>query len=171
MRLPSLSYKAERSEVDQRFPLYIKWRKHDKTGDGKPLLILSKPELFPYSILPLYRIPQEWAFDSCYFCSVQSLSRVRLSATPWIAARQASLPTTNSQSSPKPMFIESVMPPNHLILCCPLLLLPSIFPSIRVFPNESALRIKWPKYWSFSISPSDEYSGLISFRMDWYSLN
>ena len=85
---------------------------------------------------------------------------------------QASLSITNSWSPPKPMSIKSVMPSNHLILCCPLLLLPSIFPSIRVFSNESALRISWPKYWSFSfnISPSNEYSGLISFRMDWLDL-
>ena len=91
---------------------------------------------------------------------------------PWTIARQASLSITNSQSLPKPMSIESVMPSNHLILCCPLLLLPSIFPNIRVFSNELALRIRWPKYWSFSfnISPSNEYSGLISFRMDWLDL-
>ena len=98
--------------------------------------------------------------------SVQSLSHVRLFATPWTAAHQASLSITNSQSLLKLMFIESVMPSNHLIPCCPLLLPPSIFPSIRVLSNESALRIMWPKYWSysFSISPSNEYSGLISFR-------
>ena len=91
---------------------------------------------------------------------------------PWTAARQASLSITNSQSPPKLMSIESVMPSNHLILCCPLLLLPSIFPSIRVFSNQSVLSIKWPKYWSFSfsISPSSEYSGLISFSMDWLDL-
>ena len=102
------------------------------------------------------------------FSSVQSLSRVRLFTTPWTAARQASLSITNSQSLLKLMFIESVMPSNHLILCHPLLLPPSIFPSIRVFSNESALHIRWPKYWSFSfsISTSNEYSGLISFRMD-----
>ena len=106
------------------------------------------------------------------FSSIQSLSRVQLFATPWTAARQASLSITNSQSLPKLMSIESVMPSNHLILCHPLLLLRSIFPNIRVFSNESALRIRWPKYWSFSfsISPSNEYSGLISFRMDWLDL-
>ena len=106
------------------------------------------------------------------FSSVQSLSRVRLFATPWIAAHQASLSITNSQSLLKLMSIESVMPSRHLILCHPLLLLPSIFPSIRVFPNESALCMRWPKYWSFSfnISPSNEHSGLISFRMDWLDL-
>ena len=104
--------------------------------------------------------------------SVQSLSRVRLFVTPWTAARQASLSITNSQSPPKPMSIELVMPSNHLILCHPLLLLPSIFPSIRVFSNESILPIRWPKYWSFSfnISPSSEHSGLISFRRDWLDL-
>ena len=103
------------------------------------------------------------------FSSVQSLSHVQLFATPWTAAHQASLSLTNSQSPPKPMSIESVMPSNHLIFCHPLLLLPSIFPSIRVFSNESALLIRWPKYWSFSfsISPSNEHPGLISFRMDW----
>ena len=106
------------------------------------------------------------------FSSVQSLSRVQLFATTWTAAHQASLPITNSQSLLKLMSIESVMPSNHLILCLPLLLLPSIFPSISVFFNESVLRIRLPKYWSFSfsISPSNEYSGLISFRMDWLDL-
>ena len=102
------------------------------------------------------------------FSSVQSLSCVRLFATPWIAERQASLSITNSWSSPKLMSIELVMPSGHLILCHPLLLLPPIPPSIRVFSNESTLRMRWPKYWSFSfsISPSNEHSGLISFRMD-----
>ena len=104
--------------------------------------------------------------------SDQSLSRVQLFATPWIAACQASLSITNSRSSLKLMSIESVMPSSHLILCHPLLLLPSIFPSIRVSSNESILCIRWPKYWSFSfsISPSNEYSGLISFRIDWLDL-
>ena len=106
-----------------------------------------------------------------WFSSVQLLSLVRLFMTPWTAARQASLSITNSRSLPKLMSIESVMPSNHLILCCPLLL-PSIFPSIRVFLDESALLIRWPKDWSFSfnISPSNEHSGLISFRMDWLDL-
>ena len=106
------------------------------------------------------------------FSSVQSLSRVRLFATPRTAALQASLSITSSWSPPKPMSIVSVMPSNHLILCHPLLLLPSIFSSIRVFSNESALCIRWPKYWSFSfnISPSNEHLGLISFRMDWLDL-
>ena len=102
------------------------------------------------------------------FSSVQSLSRVRLFATPWIATRQASLSITNSQSLPKLTSIESVMPSSHLILCCPLLLLPPTPTSIRVFSNESTLCIRWPKYWSFSfsISLSNEHPGLISFRME-----
>ena len=105
------------------------------------------------------------------FSSVQSLSHVWLSETPWIAARQASLSITNSQSPLKLMPIELVMPSSHLILCCPLLL-PPIPPSIRVFSSESTLHMRWPKYWSFSfsISPSSEYPGLISFRMDWLDL-
>ena len=106
------------------------------------------------------------------FSSVQSLSRVRLFVTPWTAARQASLSITNSLSLFKFMSIESVMPSNHLILGHPLLLLPSIFPSIRVFSNESVLHIRWPMYWSFSfsISPSNVYAGLISFRINWLDL-
>ena len=111
-----------------------------------------------YSSLPLFLT----------FSSVQSLNCVWRFVTPWTAARQASLSITNSQSPPKPMSIELVMPSNHLIFCGPLLLLPSIFPSIRVFSNESALCIRWPKYWSFSfyISPTNEHPGLTSFRMD-----
>ena len=106
------------------------------------------------------------------FSSVQSLSHVRLSVTPWITACQASLSITNSQSSPKPMSIESMMPSSHLVLCCSLLLLAPIPPSIRVFSNESTLHMRWPKYWSFSFSiiPSKEIPGLISFRMDWLDL-
>ena len=105
------------------------------------------------------------------FSSVQLLSRVWLFATPWTAAYQASLSFTNScLSLPKLMSIELVMPSNHIILCPPLLLLSSIFPSIRVFSNASALCIRWPKYWSFNISPSNEHPGLISFRMDWLDL-
>ena len=105
-------------------------------------------------------------------CSIQSFSLVRLFVTPWTAAHQASLSITNSHCLLKLKAIESVMPSNHLMLCCPLLLLPSIFPSIRVFSNESALCIRWPNYWSFSfnISPSKECSGLISFRMGWLDL-
>ena len=105
------------------------------------------------------------------FSSVQSLSRVWLFATPWIAARQASLSINNSRSSLRLTSIESVMPSKHLILCHPLLLLPSIIPSIRVFSRESVLCIRWPKYWSFSISPSSEYSGFISFRIDWFDIH
>ena len=105
-------------------------------------------------------------------CSVQSPSHVRLFATPWIAALQASLSITNSWSLPKPMSIQSVMPSSHLILCRPLLLRPQILSSSRVFSNESTLRMRWPKYWSFSFSirPSNEHPGLISFRMDWLDL-
>ena len=110
--------------------------------------------------------------DDTKFSSVQSLSPVQLFVTPWTSARWASLSITNSRSPSKPMSIESVMPSNHLILCCPLLLQPSVFPSIRVFSNESVLRIRWPKYWSFSfnISPSNEHPELISFRTGWIYL-
>ena len=120
-----------------------------------------------------------WALDSIrprllllFSRSVQLLGCVQLFVTPWVTARQASLSITNSWSLPKLMCIESVMPANHFILCHPLLLLPSIFPSIRVFSNESLLHIRWPTYWSFSfnISPSSENPGLISFRMDWLNL-
>ena len=106
------------------------------------------------------------------FSSVQSLSPVQLFVTPWIAARQASLSITNSQSLLKLMSIESVRPSSHLILCGPLILQPPTPPSIRIFFNESNLRMRWPKYWSFSfsISPSNEHPGLISFRMDWLDL-
>ena len=106
------------------------------------------------------------------FSSVQLLSQVQLFATPWTAACQASLSITNSWSLPKPMCIELVMPSNHLILCCPILLPPSIYPSIRDFSNESVLHNRWPKYCSFSfnISPCNKYSGLISFRIDWLDL-
>ena len=108
----------------------------------------------------------------CLLAIVQSLSHVQLFVTPWTAARQASLSITNSQGLLKLMSIESVMPSNHLMLCRPLLLLPSIFPSVRVFSNESVLHIRWPNDWSFSfsINPSNEYSGLISFRIDWFDL-
>ena len=128
----------------------------------------SIPGLYP---LDVSGIPPLVSHDNQKCPSVssfQSLSR----ATPWTAACQASLSITNSQSLPKLMSIESVMPLNHQILCHPLLLLPSIFPSIRVFSNESALHIRWPKHWSFSfnISPTNEHPGLISFRMDWLDL-
>ena len=120
-----------------------------------------------------HRVPAALPLPDCCSVasvqSVQSLSRVRLFVTPWTAARQASLSITNSRSPPKPMSIESVMPSNHLIPCHPLLLLPPIPPSIRIFSSEWAVRIRWPKYWSFSliISPSNEHPGLISFRMYW----
>ena len=119
-----------------------------------------------------YHPPCSSGLTSGWFISVQSLSLVQLFAAPWTAAHQASLSITNSWSLLKFMSIESVIPSNHLILCCPLLLPPSIFPSIRVFSNESVLHIRWPKDWSFSfsISPSNEYPGLISFRMDWLDL-
>ena len=110
-----------------------------------------------------------WLTSLIWFSSVQSLSCVQLFVTPWITTRQPSLSITNSQSSPKIMSIELVMPSSHLILCRPLLLLFPILPSIKVFSNESALRMRWPKYrsFSFNISPSNEHPGLISFRMDW----
>ena len=113
-------------------------------------------------------ILKQLPYNTVQFSSVQLLSRVRLFATPWIAACQASLSVTNSQSSLRLTYIESLMPSSHLILCHPLLLLPAIPPSIRVFSNESTLRMRWPKYWSFSFSiiPSKEIPGLISFRMD-----
>ena len=118
--------------------------------------------------LLLYLFAVVYIANQTHLASVQSHSHVQLFATPWTAARQASLSITNSWSLPKLMSIELVMPSNHLILYRPLLLLPSIFPSIKVFSNESVLCIRWPKYWSFSfnISPSNEYSGLISFRVD-----
>ena len=122
----------------------------------------------------IYKIVQQHVTELTLiqFSSVQSLSHVRLFATPWIAARQASLSITISWSSLKLMSIKSVMPSSHLILCCPLLLLPAFPPSIRVFSDESTLCMRWPKYWSFSFSiiPSKEIPGLISFRMDWLAL-
>ena len=144
----------------------------------------SCPVLFPTLKIPfrerVTKIPYTSVWISCYdlphgylhASSVHLLSCVWLFATPWTASRQVSLSITNSQSWPKPMSIKLVMPSNHLILCHPLLLLPSIFPSIRVFSNESTLRIRWPKYWrfSFNISPSNEHPGLISFRMEWVDL-
>ena len=123
-------------------------------------------------IIMEFKSKPQWDIASHLSESVQSLSHVWLFVTPWTIACQASLSIINSRSSPKLMSIESVMPSNHLILYRPLLLLPSIFPSIRVFSNESALCIRWPKYWSlsFNISPSKEHPGLISFRMDWLDL-
>ena len=132
--------------------------------------------LIEFIVIWIEKEARKWNFHirtvSVLFSSFRSLSSVQLFVTLWTAAYQPSLFITNSQSSPKPMSIESVMPSNHLILCYPLLLPPSIFPSIRVFTNESVLHIRWPKYWSFSfsISPSNEYSGLISFRTDYFDL-
>ena len=123
----------------------------------------------PNQIPPVFRVIP---FSCSVSQSVQLLSCVRLFATPFIAARQASLSITNPRSLPKPMSIKSMMPTSHLILCWPLLLLPPILPSIRVFSNESTLHMRWPKYWgfSFNISLSNEHPGLISFRMDWLDL-
>ena len=156
--------------VSTVFPLFI-----FKNGITKrPYSIKSKYEGWKIrcQIYNGYIHTQREKCSSFQFSSVQSLSHIQLFATPWTAARQASLSITNSWSPPKPISIESVMPSNHLILCLPLRLLPSIFPSIRVFSNESALCIRWPKYWSFSfsISPSNEHPGLTSFRMDWLDL-
>ena len=135
-----------------------------------PLLIFWYTDLI--SIVSSLKPFSVFSLSLNSFSSVQSLIRVRLFATPWTPAHQASLSIINSQSLLKLMSIELVMPSNHLILCCTLLLLPSIFPIIGVFSNESVLHIRWPKYWSFSfsISPSNEYSALISFRMDWFDL-
>ena len=147
----------------------IKPRKHSVLGDFSCLLPSSRHRsCFCIGL-------RSWSYgmlNICWFSSVQSLSCVRLFVTPWTAAHQASLSITNSWSLLKLMSVGLVMPSNPLILCCPLLLLPSIFPSIRVFYNESVLRIRWPKYWSFSfnISPSNEHSGLIPFRIDWLDL-
>ena len=124
-----------------------------------------------FSLTDYYRILSRVP-SATQFNSVQSLSHVRLFATPWTAACQASLSITKSQSLLRLTSIKLMMPSNHLILCHPFLLLPSIFPNLRIFPKESVLRIRWPKYWSFSfnISPSNEYSVLISFRIDWFDL-
>ena len=125
-----------------------------------------------FSLDPWPPVSEDIAENNLPWRSVQSLSRVRLFATPWITARQASLSITNSRSLLKLKSIKSVMPSSHLILCRSLLLLPSIHPSIRVFSNQSTLHKRWPKYWScsFSISPSNEHPGLIPFRMDWLDL-
>ena len=133
---------------------------------SRDYLFISKLELSFNSLSPKAK------FISFTSVQVQSLSRVWLFMTPWIAARQASLSISNSQSSPKLLSIESVMPSSHLILCHPLLFLSPIPPSIKVFSNESTLRMRWPKYWSFSfsISPCKEHPGLISFRTDWLDL-
>ena len=136
-----------------------------------PTRDMNSHYLVSFSLILLYA-PRATKTVLGGFSSVQPLSRVQLFAIPWITACQASRSITNSRSSPKPMSIESRMPSNHLILCHSLLLLLSIFPSIRVFSNKSVLCMRWPKYWSFSldISPSDKHSGLISFRIDWFDL-
>ena len=128
---------------------------------------LQLPSSTSFSLALQRSLPQTCLWSKAVFSSVQLLCRVQLFETPWTAARQVSLSITNSQSLLKLIWIESEMPSNHLILCCPPLLLPSIFPSIRVCSKESVLRIRWPKYWnlSFSFRPSNEYSGLISFRL------
>ena len=133
---------------------------------------LHLPDMSPTSKRPSFMVVVHLNPEMGEFSSVQLLSHVQLFATPWTAAHQASLSTTNLRSLLKLVSIESVMPSNHLVFCHSLLLLPSIFPSIRVFSNESVLLIRWPKYWSFSfsISSSNEYSGLISFRTDWLDL-
>ena len=133
----------------------------------KLLIVMFKIQSLPFFLYYLSKL-----CNLRWISSVQLLSRIRLFVTPWTAAHQASLSITNSRNLPKLMSIESVMSSSHLILCRPLLLLPSIFPSIRVVSNESALRMRWLKYWSFSfnISPSNEHPGLISFRMDWLDL-
>ena len=140
-----------KNHTEMAFPIYL----NGQFMSNSPVIRGQKPHF------------QSWL--SVQFSSVHSLSHVRLFATPWTAARQASLSITNSQSPPKLMSIELVIPSNHPILCRPLLLLLPIFPSIRIFSNESALHTRSPKYWSFSfsISPSNECSALISFRMDW----
>ena len=143
-------------------------------GSARQLVSWTESVIHSFCLLS-WKLGTAFHIDSSslsLFGSVQLLSGVRLFATRQTTADQASLYINNSRSPPKPISIELVMPSNHLILCCPLLLLPSIFPGIRVFSNESAFCIRWPKYWSFSfnISPSNEHAGLISFRMDWVDL-
>ena len=143
--------------------MYILWN----DPHSKIISIISHSNIVTYSFCLWWK-----HLRFILFSSVQSFSHVWLFATPWITAHQASLSITNSRSSPRPTSIKSVMPSSHLILCHPLFLLPPIPPSIRVFSNESTLRMRWPKYWSFSLSiiPSKELPGLISFRMDWLDL-
>ena len=140
-------------------------------GQAMSILEALNPLFLKQTYFP-YFVTQQLSFSFSHFSSVQSLSRVRLSATLWIAARQACLSITNFRSLLKLMPIESVLPSSHLILCRPLLLLPPIPSNIRVFSSESTLQMRWPKYWtfSFSINPSNEHSGLISFRMAWLDL-
>ena len=146
------------------------YREHQQFNKKRWTIQLKKPRIITHFIKKKYKQPTHTS-KSTYYLSVQ-FSHVWLFGTPWTAARQASLSITISRSWPKLLFIESVMPSNHLILCHPFLLLPSILPSIRVFSNELVLCIRWPKYWSFSfnISPSNGHPGLISFRMDWLDL-
>ena len=150
------------------------WGNRTVTRAGRPIQTVTvRTDLWGYASTPSKTRPLvAWLPSSPQFSSVQLFSRVRLFATPWTAARQASLSITNSWGPPKPMSIESVMPSNNLILCRPLFLLPSNFASNRVFSNESALHIRWPKYssFSFNISPSNEHPEVISFRMDWLDL-
>ena len=139
-------------------------------GHHQPTPTLETNFRIIFKISALTALGRKLCFKS--FSSVHLLSRVQFFATPWTTAHQASLSITNSQSLSKPMSVKSVMPSNHLMLCCPLLLLPPIFPSIRVFSNESALHVRWPKYrsFSFNISPCNEHPGLTSFRMNWLDL-
>ena len=151
------------------FSLYLPWSNGAICNDLRFfffLIFTFKPALPLSSFTPIKRFFSSSSLSAIQFSSVQSLSRVQLFATPWITAHQASLSITISQNLPKLMSIDLVMPSSHLILCRPLLLLPTIPPSIRVFSNESTLHMRWPKYWSFSISPSNEHPGLISFRID-----
>ena len=143
-----------------------------KSGKSRHPFLVSGFRAESFSLVSMMLTMDMSYVNFIQFSSVQSFSHVQLFATPWTKASQASLSITNSWSPPKPMSIELVMPSSHLILCHPLLPLPSIFPSISVFSSESVICIRWSKYWSFifSISPSNEYSGLISFRMDWLDL-
>ena len=164
--LPLLIH-SEPMEVNTGFLLSFSLPESDPTKPGWVHRLSSRTSS-SRTLLP----PGCFSLVKRCFSSVQSLSHVWPFSTPWIAPRHASLSITNSRGSPKLMFIESVMPSSHLIFCCPLLLLPPIPPSIRVFSNESTLHMRWPKYWSFSFSiiPSKEIPGLISSRMDWLDL-
>ena len=154
--------KAQKKKKQETFT-----KSHEVYLSG-PRIVSNSAWLWNHIFFPLIWYVHVFHPTSLGFSSVQSLSHVWLFATPWTTARQASLSITNSWSPPRSMSMESVMPSNHLILCGPLLLLPSVFPSIRSFSNESALHMGWPKYWSFSfnVSPSNEHPGLSSFRMD-----
>ena len=139
-------------------------------GPKSKLLYLQDQHISFWLIIPFKSGHSNWCSSQRSAAAVQLLNHIQLFAAPWTAARQASLSFSSSRTLLKFTSTEMVTSSNHLILSCPLLLLPSIFPSIRGFCNESALHISWPKYWSFSISPSNEYSGLISFRIDWFDL-